>query len=315
MKLSYLLLFVLFLSTQPIQSQSTIDFSTPAAWISKPEKISCDADVFYVYPTVFFSEKAENMKLSDEALKAKAVGVYKEQASIFDGECNIFAPYYPQMSIAVLALDGDEFDNCFNVAYSEVKAAFKYYLEHLNNGRPFFIAGHSQGSLMILQLMKDELMNEQLIASYIIGYSVTNEDLKQHPWLKIAQKSNDIGVIITYNTQSPDAKGSPVLLEGANCVNPLLWTTQTTYAPASLNEGAVFFDEEENPNPAIMHYTDAQVRSDGALIVTTPDPDDFYVAGKSAFPRGVYHRYDYQFFYKNLQQNVKERKMAFFEKW
>ena len=297
-----------------MQSQTVADYSKPSTWISQPEIINHKADVFYVYPTVYFSNTPANMELSDDDLKEKAVGVYKEQASIFEGECNIFAPYYPQMSIAVLSIQGAEYDKYFTIAYSQVKAAFQYYLENLNEGRPFFIAGHSQGSLMILQMMKEKLINEQLIAAYVIGYSVTNEDLKQHPWLKIAQKSNDIGVIITYNTQSPDATGSPVLLDGANCVNPLIWTTQTTYAPETFNKGAVFFDEKENPNPAIMHYTDAQVRSDGALIVTTPDPDDFYVAGKSAFPRGVYHRYDYQFFYKNLQQNVKERKMAFFEK-
>ncbi|MBU2556782.1 MAG: DUF3089 domain-containing protein [Bacteroidetes bacterium] len=312
MKLLYFLLIFLFSSTQLIQSQTIADYSKSSAWISQPEIINHKADVFYVYPTIYFSNTPANMQLSDDSLKEKAVGIYKEQASVFENDCNIFAPYYPQMSIAVLNIEGAEFDKHFNIAYSQVKAAFQYYLENLNDGRPFFIAGHSQGSLMILQMMKEKLINEQLIAAYVIGYSVTNEDLKQHPWLKIAQKSNDIGVIITYNTQSPDATGSPVLLEGAHCVNPLNWTTKTTYAADSLNQGAVFFDEKENPQPAILHYTDAQVGSDGALVVSSPNPDDFYVAGKSAFPRGVYHRYDYQFFYRNLQENIRARKNAYF---
>ena len=84
-------------------------------------------------------------------------------------------------------------------------------------GAPFFIAGHSQGSLNLLEVMKeqfhDQKLNSKLVAAYLIGYSVTDDDLEQYPWLKIAKSENDLGVIITYNTQSVDAKDSPVLLK------------------------------------------------------------------------------------------------------
>ena len=42
----------------------------------------------------------------------------------------------------------------------------------------------------------------------------------------------------------------------------------------------------------------------GALRITDLNPADY---SNSLFPDGVYHLYDYQFFYRNLQQNVAVR--------
>lgn len=311
-----LFVFLLLLISQNLMAQLTVDYNSPASWISQPEQLKQDVDVFYVYPTIDFSSTPTNMQLSNDSLKALAIGVYKEQASVFADECNVFAPFYPQMSIAVLSIEGAEYDKHFRVAFEQVKASFQYYLENLNDGRPFFLAGHSQGSLMLLQLMKELFENQpkQLIAAYIIGYSVTNDDLINYPWLKIARQADDIGVIITYNTQSPDAVGSPVLMKGAQCVNPLIWSQSKQYAPSNLNKGAVFFNKQETIEKEIQYYTDAQIREDGVLIVNNPNPDDFFVPGKNAFPRGVFHKYDYQFFYRNLQENVKTRKIAYLKK-
>jgi len=300
----------------PIYSQIAIDYEKKTNWISIPSEVGDhQVDVFYVYPTILFSKTPENMSLEDEELKKLARGVYIEQSGVFKNECNVFAPYYAQMSIAVLSLTGPEYDRYFNLAYEQVKSAFQYYMKNKNQGRPFFLAGHSQGSLMLLQLMKDlfdeEELQQQLIAAYTIGYSITDEDLQKYPWLKIAQKDDDNGVIITYNTQSPDATGSPVLLPSAHCINPLSWTTQTTHASKELNKGAVFFNTDENIDQEIPQYTDAQIREDGALIVTGPNPDDFYVEGKNAFPKGVFHKYDYQFFYRNLEENIQTRKSSY----
>jgi hypothetical protein len=297
-----------------IKSQNHLDYSLKSNWVNTDENTK-EVDVFYVYPTVFFSKTPQNMDISNKELREEAIGVYKEQCSIFNNSCNIYAPFYEQMSIAVLSLEGDEYNKYFIHAYEQVKASFLYYMKHHNNGKPFFLAGHSQGSLMLLELMKDifneDELQKQLIAAYTIGYSLTTEDINSHPWLKVAKKENDLGVIITYNTQSPNATGSPVLMPTAHCVNPLSWTQKTTLASKELNKGAVFFNEKEELDKEILQYTDAQVREDGALIVSTPNPDDFYTEGKSFFPKGVYHKYDYQFFYRNLEENVEKRKEAY----
>jgi hypothetical protein len=298
-------------------STSPIDFSKADSWIAFPEnELPFQADVFYIYPTVFFGDIAANMELSNNDLREKARGQFLEQASVFQGSANLFAPYYRQVSLPVLNLPEAEFNTYFDKAYQDVKAAWAYYLQH--STRPFILAGHSQGSEMILKLMEDffedEALQNRLIATYAIGYTVSNMDLKKYPWLKIAENEDEVGAIITYNTQSPDATGSPILLPGARCVNPLLWNTSSSDAKAELNKGAVFFDDDHKITNEIIHYTNAQCRADGALIVDDPDPDDFYTPDTSAFPRGVFHAYDYHFFYRNLQQNASRRIIIFLDK-
>ena len=315
-----LILSILLSIIYNTNAQESSIYEQDKNWIAKAEqKLQFQADVFYIYPTVYFSSTPDNMKLNDVELKEKAKGVYLEQASVFFKSANMFAPYYPQMSIACLTLPKEEHDKYYSIAYSEVKKALLYYLENLNQGRPFILAGHSQGSILSIDLMKelfaDEVLQEQLIAAYLIGYSITKDDLKQYPQLKIAQGETDNGVIITYNTQAPNTTGSPVLLPTAACVNPLTWTTKSTLASANKNLGAVFFDKNHKALPDEEHYTNAQIDyKTGALVASTPNPDDFYAEGKSFFPRGVYHANDYQFFYRNLEENARKRIKAYFLK-
>ncbi len=298
------------------QADNRVDYSQLENWISREsdEQIH-DVDLFYVYPTVDFSKTPKNMELSDLDLKSKAKGVFTEHSGVYSSSTNLFAPYYRQVSIAVLSLSSEESESYLSIGYNDVKSAFNYYLEHYNNGRPFILAGHSQGSDMIACLMKDifddKLLLDKLIAAYIIGFSVTDEELENYKWLKIAQKADDVGVIITYNTQSVDATGSPVLMPGANCVNPLSWSTSTDLAKKQLNKGAVFFNDNHQIEREIINYSSAQIDENGALIAATPSPDDFY-SPTNFFPKGVYHAYDYSFFYRNLEENVKVRVEAYF---
>ena len=284
-------------------------------WISSPVKPEKPVDVFYVYPTIFGGTGEMSMNLSDELLRAKASKVAGEQGGVYTESCNLFAPYYRQMALDVLAMSDDTLNKYIAIGYADVKKAFIYYLENLNDGRPFILAGHSQGTMILIELMKElfgkpELM-QKLVAAYLIGYSVTPDDLGRCPWMKIAENANDIGVIITYNTQSQDAVGSPVLLPGAQCVNPLNWTISQDVASREMNLGAVFFSDAGAVDSIVPHFTDAWVDGQGALVAGIPDPD-LYSGG--TFPRGVFHKYDYNFFYNNLKQNVENRVHAFLNK-
>lgn len=318
-KSPFILSLFLFLMFHSI-AQETNTYTKQSNWISMPSgQLTFPVDVFYIYPTVYFSDMPDHMKITDSILREKARGVYLEQASVFFKSANMFAPYYPQMSIACLSLPKEEHDRYYKITYSETKKALLFYLENLNQGRPFILAGHSQGSILGIDLMKelfdDKDLQEQLIAAYLIGYSITTEDLANYPQLKIAQGETDHGVIITYNTQAPNTTGSPVLLPTAACVNPLTWTTENSLATASKNLGAVFFDKDHKALPDQKQYTNAQIdKETGALIASTPEPDDFYTEGKSFFPRGVYHANDYQFFYRNLEENAKKRIEAYLKK-
>ncbi len=292
------------------------DYSSAENWLRKPSP-SKAVDVFYVYPTVS-SATSGSMDITDPSERALAEGILKAQASVYEGETNVFAPYYRQMSTNVdmsgggLATDTKEFKQ----GAVDVQNAFDYYIENLNNGRPFMLAGHSQGSMALIELIKnrfgsDAVLRSRLVAAYLIGYTVTDADLVAAN-LIAAQNATDVGVVITYNTQSVTSEGGPMLLPGAHCINPLNWRTDNQQAEASENLGAVFFNDQTGEFlREESNYCGAQINTaNGALTTTIPEGENLEIG---SYPEGVYHRYDYAFWYRNLEQNAKDRIQAYLE--
>ncbi len=288
---------------------ATPDYQDASTWVAQSSSPAHPIDVFYVYPTIYSADAPPNMDIQDEALRSIAENLMTTQAGVYSSQANLFAPYYRQMSMARLNPEEDMFQNeYFKVGYSDVSRAFTYYLEHLNEGRPFILAGHSQGSMALIALMQeyfdDPELQERLVAAYLIGYSITPDILAAAPWMRTATGADDTGVIISYNTQAPGATGSPVLLPGAFCINPLTWTTDATPAGKELNLGAVFFDDNSPViEREIPHYAGATVDPDSGALETDV-PDELDVGG---FPPGIYHRFDYELWFRNLEANVKTR--------
>jgi len=198
------------------------------SWVAKPTNISKSVDVFYVYPTIYVAETLPNMDISDPELRKNAEGLLTAQAGIYSSYANLFAPFYRQQSAATQTMEPnnggrDAFaDPRFLTGYHDVERAFDYYTEHLNPDRPFILAGHSQGSMVVIHLLRNRLqdpaLHKRMVAAYPIGYTVKKGDLDSYPWIKLAQGETDTGVIITFNTQGKNAKGSPVLLNDAVCI-------------------------------------------------------------------------------------------------
>lgn len=283
-------------------------YDESSSWLFQELSPQKKIDVFYVYPTIYGDENPPNMDIYKEELRDKATRSFKKQIGVYAEVGNIFAPFYRQVSMAVLDPNEDTYKNKnFILGYKDVSRAFEYYLKHLNNDRPFILAGHSQGSMDLITLMREHFkslnLQKKLVAAYLIGYSVTKEDFRQYPWMKPATGESDTGVIVSYNSQAPRAKGSPVILPGAFCINPLNWKTDGTPAAASLNLGAVFFKADGSVDKRVPHYAGATVdTTTGALITVLPEKLD-----TGGFPKGVYHIYDYSLWFQNLKQNIKLR--------
>ena len=289
-------------------------------WLSRVESITKPVDVFYVYPTIYVDAIPKNMDIASKNLRDNAKGLLKSQGGVYSSYANIFAPFYRQQSAATQSMEvnnggRDGFnDPIFRVAYSDVESAFDYYLRHLNSDRPFILAGHSQGSMVIIELMRRRLGDSELlkrfIAAYAIGYTVKKSDLQQYPQMRLAQGETDTGVIITYNTQGPTAKGSPVLLSDAVAINPLNWRTDAMPASSEKNIKAIFFNDVTGEIvEQISHFCGACIDiNTGALIVTDmQQPKNVDLINMGRWPKEVYHRFDYAFFYSNLKANVKKR--------
>jgi len=294
-----------------LSTDVSIDYSVESNW-AMPLSAEKDVDVFYVYPTVFGGVDEMNMDITNDSMRTLVQNPLAKQATVFEDDCNIYAPYYRQMSMVGLSLNEEKRNLYLSIGFGDVKQAFDYYIENFNNGRPFILAGHSQGTMALINLMKDQFdkpeLMKNLVAAYLIGYSVTDDDLDQYGWLKIAESADDTGVIITYNSQSESATNSPVLLPNANCVNPLNWQTTSLNADKEMNLGAVFFDNNGEVDSIIPKYTGAWIDENGALITNPSNGDDLDVG---PFPQGIYHKYDYSFFYNNLKKNVSIRINSF----
>ena len=103
-----------------------------------------EVDCFYVYPTVSNNETG-SMDINDNEDRLLAQNIFTAQATVFEEDTNHFAPYYRQMSTQVkmpaddptfLATDTEEFKQ----GSEDVEVAFNYYIDNLNQGRPFILA-------------------------------------------------------------------------------------------------------------------------------------------------------------------------------
>lgn len=293
------------------------DYSQADAWANLPDKIRYPADVFYVYPTIYSEESPANADIMNRTdLREKVQGLMIAQAGVYSVHANLFAPYYRQTSFVDLDPAKDMYtDPLFRVGADDVLDAFDYYLEHYNEGRPLILASHSQGSLVTIDLMRNRFddpdLQRKLIAAYTVGYSIMPEEFETYPFMKPAEGEDDIGVVIAYNTQLPGATGSPVLKDGAFCINPLNWKTDGTPAGRELHQGAVFFDDftgtfQKEMGEYLSAFIDLET---GALVTIPPHYEDLNLGN---FPAGVLHKFDYAFWYRNLQHNVRVRMDSYF---
>ncbi|HJK78533.1 MAG TPA: DUF3089 domain-containing protein [Methanocorpusculum sp.] len=299
-----------------------LDYAQKENWAYLPDPAEeKPVDVFYLYPTLFRTLYIDAMNTSDPAFRHGAIDDVLMKKGVFAETANIYAPFYRQTGLYSMLGNGTWTKDQYIAekrAYEDVKAAFLYYLENYNNGKPFILAGHSQGSYRIKQLMIDLFVDpdlqDKLIAAYPIGYTISEYELAQYPQLKAAAGKTDTGVIVTYNTQGKTTSGkNTIALPGAIGINPLNWKTDTTYANASENAGAVFFYNNGSISSEIPNFTGAYLAEvDGSVVLIADSPDPASYSLPELFADGVYHVYDYYFFYENLKENVADRTAAYF---
>ena len=316
--LTFILIISANLSGCSNQTNAT-DYSDNSNW-SYFETDTTDrmADVFFVCPTVYSgSDDSYNMELTDEDAKADFLGATNMEKGIYDRDSRFFAPYYRQAGLNVYTMETSEREQYLELAFEDVKNAFEYYYETCNDGRPMILAGFSQGADMCIRLMKecfkDEDMQGQLIACYAIGWRITEEEIKEYPQLKFAEGESDTGVIISFNSEAESIDNSLTVPKGTKtlAINPLNWKTDSAIADKNLNLGACFTDYDGNIIKEINNLTGAYIDDvRGTLKVTDVTPEE-YPAGLDLFENGIYHLYDYQFFYRNLQKNVQIRMNAY----
>lgn len=299
------------------------DYSQQAAWAARPdlrdaadlapitftdEQATAPMDVFFLHPTIYTGKKGDrlwNGPIDDPALNTRVdSSTIKFQATIFNGVGRVYAPRYRQAHLkAYFTKDKASAKQAFMLAYQDVAAAFQYYLEHDNQGRPFIIASHSQGTTHAKQLIRDYVegkpLQQQLVAAYLVGIPVEGNYFTV---LTPCEKTDDIQCFVSWRTW---LKGHyPKIHQTGNNIvstNPLNWTTTTTRASRDLHNGAVL----KNFARIYPRVCDAEVH-DGLLWVSRPRFPWSWL-----YRKANYHIGDFNLFYINVRENAVLRRNSY----
>ncbi len=179
--------------------------STPA----RPPEPRRPVDCFYVYPTVS-NQIALNASRTAPDAPVRAVTTF--QAARFSTGCRMFAPLYRQAT--ALDVAGNVIPHGpLELAYSDVLAAWKDYLAHDNDGRGVILIGHSQGSILLRQLIRtqidpDPAARRLLVGAVLLGGNVTTRagrttggDFQHVP---LCTRRGEFGCVVAYSTYDAD---------------------------------------------------------------------------------------------------------------
>ncbi len=191
--------------SKPLQT-TELGPSGYGANVSDPVAKDPPLDCFYVYPTV-----SNDSGLNSDLNVSEEIDVAEVQFTRFATVCRTFAPIYRQMTLGAIAAyaAGADITAAGELAYRDVASAWHEYLATRNHGRPFVLIGHSQGSLMLQQLIAREIENNPAIAARmqlaiipgfdllvpqgrLVGGTLKKTPLCSHP--------REIGCVIAYSS-------------------------------------------------------------------------------------------------------------------
>lgn len=293
---------------------TSIDYSDTTYWYSLGDE-SHAADVFYVYPTVSTISFADNdsswfADITLPEVREEANGNQRFNKMLY-GEYNFYAPYYRQMIFEAYSQPTPFLDSLAQIAARDVADAFQYYMTHFNHGRPFFLMGHSQGSQILIELLKNGITQEQrelMVGAYCIGYYVTNEDLANYPEaLQPAADSTETGKLIVFNSVTDSTGISLVSRYDVVGVNPTSWTATTDTIPAEFHLGMAKYNATRD-SVLIVPCPTRTYLNNHTTVCPDLDPEMVFIpAYEMMFPKGNLHFADSWLFGGNVIQNMRCR--------
>jgi len=299
-------------------------------------------DIFFVHPTTLLDRRYWTDPLDNPATKSRTLNLtLKGQANAFAPYGKLYAPRYRQASFGAFLDQSGDGVRALRLAYSDIVRAFDAFLAQRNSKHPFILAGHSQGALHLLYLLRDRVaakgLQGQMIAAYIIGWPVSLEtDLEALDNIDACEQSDSYGCVLSWQSFGKD--GDPAFVQagfdataGLNgaprkgstilCVNPLTGT-RGGFATAGDHAGARYVLTPKTPpgtpattsgsanGAALVEFSGARCDRDGFLYLDRTPGDgwrDYVLAGEN------YHPYDIHLFFNNIGLDIGIRRIAWLE--
>jgi len=309
------------------------DYASPRSWAALPGRESradalpphsgavaagpdAAADAFFVHPTTWFWRTRWNAPI-DGWLTGQITGAtLAGQASAFNGAARIYAPRYRQMALSGFQ-HPEVREPALALAYQDVRRAFLYYLEAYAGDRPLILAGHSQGSRLLLRLLdeffREGPLRERLVAAYVVGARVwQGPHARGEAAVPVCGDAQQTGCLVSWRSFAEGADPSldtnpEEPADGETlCVNPLSWRSDAEPVPASANRGAIPLPMWRGPGRPRPAASGARC-GDGVLWIEPPSGWGFHWAHED----GNWHAYDYALFYMNVREDAKRRVDAF----
>lgn len=268
-----------------------------------------DADIFYIYPTLNIEKKdlRWNIPITDSIQNAKVIdkAVYF-QASAFLNAGKLYVPYYRQAHLRSYILYEKGGEEALNLAYVDVKEAFKTYLEKYNHGRPIILASHSQGTTHAIQLLKEffdgKPLQKQLVAAYLPGIAIKKNSFKQ---IKMMTNPSEIGGFVSWNTFKKGfyPKSYQEWFKGTDVSNPIDWDNSNE--SERFDHKGFLFTNDIIYKQALQVYV-----KDGILWTSVPH---FPYRLLMSIKKG-YHAGDINLFWEDIRENASLRVESYLKK-
>jgi len=259
------------------------------------------ADVFYIISTetgdytLSDGEVCHYADTYSDSLRAPLYGEMLGVDTLVSGRLNFFSPYYRQCSLQTFQSDSLTAAR-MPLAVDDVRRAFKYYLEHKNAGRPFILAGFSQGAHIMLELLKemDDDTYERMIAAYAIGITIAETG----PRIVPAKGADDTGVTICYNSVRDTGCTMQGWTQSSVAINPVNWRMDSTRASLITEPSPLLPVAEQKKDTMTVHLDTAT----GLLIVEGFTAQDYMLPLLGV--EGNYHTREIWLYRDQLRENM-----------
>ena len=256
-----------------------------------------DVSVFYIHPTSLFSSENWNADTTHFVDNKLIELCLENQASIFAGLADLYAPHYREMHIYSYndTINGIK---AFHVAYNDVLMSFKYFLQNIKTDK-FIIASHSQGTNHAKKLINEYIypnidLLDRLVLSYLIGMDIASDEML----IELCEYPNQLYCYLNWrsfnNLYYPDDWNY-----GDNYIstNPITYRNDFLWSDKNKHRGILF------PNKKIFFKKSLSVRNEKGLLWVKL-PKNIFI---NRFKRKSYHNADFNLFWVNIRHNLINR--------
>lgn len=303
-----------------------------------------DIDVFFIHGTGFYGKEWNFNMNKESAAYERTEIMMANQASVFNDSCNIYAPEYRQATYFSFFDKETNGIKAFDLAYRDIEESFNCFINQFNNGRPFILAGHSQGALHLSRLIHNKVLNNKLknnlICAYPIGYILPEIYFNEiYPNMSFSHSYNDTNCIVTWATimhgykrtwqkvplWKPSGWSSQKMNQKLISTNPFSWNDDVNWQKPNNSHLSTMIKttnynyldrlsqnhsgEKKSIVPSAIQDFQIRINTKTGLIEAKGDLIDRI--SKVQYFTGDLHSFDISLFWGSFRQNIKDRINAF----